>query len=168
MGLSYFGLNNIYSQKDALYNIYKQHNVEDLNESLWPLDSLSLLGDTAAMYTWAASWQNQQNSLCAQRILRSAWASAHWSESSLSAWRNIGSSAAHWAHREDWSDWVYAQADLSLRWAQKPFCWFCHEMSQSFSDNFASCIRNKPHFWKPGWFVFILLWKRFHDVSFWR
>ena len=25
---------------------------------------------------WGASWQNQQNDLCAQRILRSAWASA--------------------------------------------------------------------------------------------
>ena len=26
--------------------------------------------------TWAAAWQNQQNDLCAQRRLRSAWASA--------------------------------------------------------------------------------------------
>ena len=26
-----------------------------------------------------------------------------------------------------WSDWADAQADLSLRWAQMPFCWFCHE-----------------------------------------
>ena len=43
---------------------------------------------------WAASWQNQQNGMCAQRRLRSAWASAQsdqslrcpgWSESSLGA-----------------------------------------------------------------------------------
>ena len=27
---------------------------------------------------------------------------------------------------EDWS----AQADLSLRWAHMPFCWFCHEAAQ--------------------------------------
>ena len=26
-----------------------------------------------------------------------------------------------------WSDWADAQADLSLRWAQRLFCWFCHE-----------------------------------------
>ena len=39
-----------------------------------------------------------------------------WSESSLSAWRKLGSLAAHWAHSEDWSDWVDAQADLSLHW----------------------------------------------------
>ena len=31
-----------------------------------------------------------------------------WSESSLSAWRNIGPLAPYWAHREDWSDWADA------------------------------------------------------------
>ena len=30
------------------------------------------------------------------------------------------------AQRRHWSDWVDAQADLSLRWAHIPFCWFCH------------------------------------------
>ena len=29
--------------------------------------------------------------------------------------------------RRLWSNWAYAQADLSLRWAQRSFCWFCHE-----------------------------------------
>ena len=28
------------------------------------------------------------------------------------------------------SDWVDAQADLSLRWAHMPLCWFCHEVAQ--------------------------------------
>ena len=28
-----------------------------------------------------------------------------WSEPLLSAWRNLGSLATHWAHSEDWSDW---------------------------------------------------------------
>ena len=31
------------------------------------------------------------------------------------------------AHRRRWSDWADAQADLSLRWAYMPFCWFCHD-----------------------------------------
>ena len=35
-----------------------------------------------------------------------------WSESSLSAWRNIGSSVIHWAHCEDRSDWADAHAIL--------------------------------------------------------
>ena len=50
-----------------------------------------------------------------------------WSGSLLSSWRNIASSATHWAHCQDWSDWVDAQADLSLCWAHMSFCWFCHE-----------------------------------------
>ena len=49
----------------------------------------------------AASWQNQQNGMCAQRRLRSAWASAQSDQSSLSAWRKLGSLATHWAHSED-------------------------------------------------------------------
>ena len=28
-----------------------------------------------------------------------------------------------------WSDWADAQADLSLRWAHMPFCWFCHALA---------------------------------------
>ena len=56
-----------------------------------------------------------------------------WSESSL---------CAHWvakepgflhADSEDWSNWMDAQADLSLRWVHKPFCWFCHEGAQIWS-----------------------------------
>ena len=38
---------------------------------------------------------------CAQRRLRPAWASAQSDQSSLSAWRQLGSFATHWAHRED-------------------------------------------------------------------
>ena len=52
-----------------------------------------------------------------------------WSESSLSAWRKLRSLATHWAHSKDWSDWVDAQANLSLRWAHSHFVgfviWFC-------------------------------------------
>ena len=29
-----------------------------------------------------------------------------------------------------WSDWTDAQADLSLRSAQRSVCWFCHEAAQ--------------------------------------
>ena len=31
------------------------------------------------------------------------------------------------AQRRLWSDWEDAQADMSLRWAHMPFCWFYHE-----------------------------------------
>ena len=56
--------------------------------------------------------------LCAQRRLRSAWASAQSDQSSLSAWRKLGSLSHRLsAQRRLWSDWADAQADLSLRWA---------------------------------------------------
>ena len=57
---------------------------------------------------WATSWQNQQNGMCAQQTLRSAWASAQslgirpvWSESLLSTWKKLVFLATHWVHRED-------------------------------------------------------------------
>ena len=43
-----------------------------------------------------------------------------WSESSLSAWKKLGSLATHWAHSEH-SD----QNGSSL--GAQPHCWFCHE-----------------------------------------
>ena len=49
--------------------------------------------------TWAALWQNQQNGMCAQRRLRSAWASTQ-SDQNLRC-----------PHEE-----ADAQADLSLHW----------------------------------------------------
>ena len=60
-----------------------------------------------------------------KRFVRLAKTRPVWSESSLSAWRKLGSLATHWAHSEDWSDWTDVQADLSLRWVQRSFCWFC-------------------------------------------
>ena len=62
--------------------------------------------------------------LCAQRRLRSAWASILSDQSLLSAWRKLGSLATQWVHSEDWSDWADAQADLSLHWAHSHFVGF--------------------------------------------
>ena len=45
--------------------------------------------------------------VCAQWRLRSDWASAQTDQSSLSAWRNLGPLATHWAHsaqRRLWPD----------------------------------------------------------------
>ena len=48
-----------------------------------------------------------------------------WSESSLCAWWVAkGPSSLH-ADSEE----ADAQADLSLRWAHMPFCWFCHAVA---------------------------------------
>ena len=85
----------------------------------------------------AASWQNQQNDLCAQRSrsdqpghpqpgyppslinLRCALSGYSW-----------GPNVSSCGQRRLWSDWADTYADLSLRWAQRSFCWFCHEVAQ--------------------------------------
>ena len=54
---------------------------------------------------WATSWQNQQNGMCAQRRLSSAWVSVQSDQSSLSAWRKLGSLATHWVHQSSLSAW---------------------------------------------------------------
>ena len=58
--------------------------------------------------------------VCPAKIQISLGIRPVWSESSLSAWRKLGSLATH---SEDWSDWADAQADLSLRWANMSVCW---------------------------------------------
>ena len=77
--------------------------------------------------SWAVTRQNQQNDFCGHRRLRPAWESAQSDQSSLSAWRIIGSLATHKGHSKD-SDqtgrmprliWVFAGHRSML------FCWFC-------------------------------------------
>ena len=60
--------------------------------------------------------------LCAQRRLRSAWASAQSDQSSMSTWRKLGCLATHWAHSEELAQtgqmprliWVFAGRTLNL------------------------------------------------------
>ena len=45
------------------------------------------------------------------------------------------------AQRRLWSDWADAQADLSLRWAHMPFCWFfsCTGSNEKLKCNKGYC-----------------------------
>ena len=82
-----------------------------------------------------ASWQNQQNCMCAHRRLRSAWASAQSDQSLRCPQRLIWVFAVRlkkpWvlsyplsAQRRLWSDWAYSQADVSHHWAYSHFVGF--------------------------------------------
>ena len=57
---------------------------------------------------WAASWHNQQNCMCAQQRLRSAWASAQPDQSLRCPQRMLGSLATHWVDSKLWSDRAHA------------------------------------------------------------
>ena len=60
----------------------------------------------SGFFIWAASWQNQQNDVCAQWRLRSAWASIQSDQRLCCAlWVAKDPSFLH-ADSEDWSDWV--------------------------------------------------------------
>ena len=64
---------------------------------------------------------------------------------------------------EDWSDWMDAQADLSLCWAHRTFCWFCHVLahftnqssSQSFKALLSWCIGEWYKFYLKGTYKFL-------------
>ena len=79
----------------------------------------------------AASWQNQQNE-CAPR--EDSDQPVHppslirvFSVCSMGSW---GPKLSSCIQQRLWSDWVDAQADLGLRLAHMPLCWFSHEVAQ--------------------------------------
>ena len=86
-------------------------------------------------YKWATTWRNQRND-CAPsedsdqpRTQISLGTCLVWSESTLcTQWVAKDLSSVH-ADSEDSAD---AQADLGLRWAYMPFCWFYHVLAQMF------------------------------------
>ena len=87
----------------------------NVTKPTFPVFSYPLFGRQLSP-KWAATWQNQQNDMCAQRRLRSEWASTQsdhslrcqislgicsvWSESLLSAWGNIGPLTCYWVHSQ--------------------------------------------------------------------
>ena len=56
-----------------------------------------------------------------------AWLNDNWSTSSKKQENDMC------AQRRFWSDWADAKADLSLRWAHMPFCWFCNDVVHMYS-----------------------------------
>ena len=82
-------------------------------------------------FIWDTTWQNQQIE-CAPgedsdqpghppSLIRV------FAVRSMGSW---GPKLSSCGQRRLWSDWADAQADLSLRRAHMPFCWFCHEAAQ--------------------------------------
>ena len=72
-------------------------------------------------------WQNQPNDMCAQRRLRSPWASARWI--SVFVVRFIDSLGLKLSSGGQWRV-TDALADLSFCCVHRPFCWFCYAPPQ--------------------------------------
>ena len=61
-------------------------------------------------------------------------------ESSLSAWRKLGSLATHSAHSEDSDQTGWMPRLIRLRWAHMPLCWFSHEAAHFWFIGPDSCF----------------------------
>ena len=100
---------------------------------------------------WAASWQNQQNYLCAQQRLRSAWHLPSLIRVfAVRTKKHLVLSYPLSTQRRLWSDWAIAQAILSLRCAHRSFCWFCHAVAHMVlpkSNASVRCWWNGKHCW---------------------
>ena len=74
---------------------------------------------------------NKTNKMtCVPSKDRSAWASTQSDHSSLSAWRNLGSLATHWAHSEDSDQTGWMPRLICVCWAHRSYCWFSHDEAQ--------------------------------------
>ena len=104
----------------------RSFNMKDRTPPLAPSGG----GEKCETTKWAASWQNQQNGMCAQRRLRSAWASAqsdqhfrcpHEETLGQLPIERIAKTLIRLGGCRGWSE--------SSLGAQS-FCWFCHETAQ--------------------------------------
>ena len=127
--------------KDASLRNDKQWDPDQTAPSVW---SRSTMFAHICLFKWAMTKLTKWH-VCPAKTQISLGIHPVWSESSLSAWRKLGSLATHWAHSEDWSDWADAQADPSLCWAHSHFVGFV-------------MLR----------FIFRIIVVPSHPVSFWR
>ena len=73
-----------------------------------------------------------------------------WSESSLSAWRKLGSLATHWAHTLIRLGGCPGWSESSL--GALSFCWFCHVVALICIWGELDNAKNKPY--KIGMFLY--------------
>ena len=107
-------------------NLIAQHKTKVKKKKDLFFFFLSVYNSITRKYTWAAAWQNQQNEMCPAKTNISLAICPVWLESSLCAeWVAKDPRILH-ADSDDGSDWVDAQADLSLRWAHRGIYRFCH------------------------------------------
>ena len=89
--------------------------------------------NTAMKPTRAAAWQNKQNDVHAAKIQISLGIHPVWSVFIVRMKKPWVLSYPLSAQRRLWSDWADAQADPSLHWALRSFCWVCHAVAHIFS-----------------------------------
>ena len=114
---NYSGLGSSTVQLIICYMLYPFHLLPTSGFEAVRHDSKLFLMVVLLEYIWATTRQNHQNGLRAQRRL-SVFSVRMTHEETL------GPQLSMSVKRRLRSDWAGAQADLSLRWAHRSFCWF--------------------------------------------
>ena len=128
-----------------------------------PLEQFDLSCSSWLLYCWTESQLSRLMTKPTKWHMRPAKSQISlgtcpvWSESSLSAWRKLGSLATDWVHSKEWSDWADAQAELSLCWDNRSFCWFYHTRPLNFV-----CKKYKQVMQKFIFARFVFLFRPFH------
>ena len=85
---------------------------------------------------WHVRPAKTQFSLCIRPV---------WSETSLSAWTKLWSSATHWAHSEDSDQTGQMPRRSESSLGAQSFCWFCHEAAQITINSQNSVFSDDRH-----------------------
>ena len=121
---------HLYSVRNLMKTVYQSNNRTPYNKMICTIKTINTTTGIFMQFKTTGILQKKMirdltkptKWVCAQRRLRSAWASAQSDQSSLSAWRKLESLAIHWAHCED-SDqtgrmprlmWVFAGRTVIL------------------------------------------------------
>ena len=130
--------------------------------AIWSESSLFALTCLSENIGWAASWQNQQNGMCAQRRPKSAWASTQ-SDQSLRC-----------VHEESFGPYLPIKHTVKTdQTGQMPrliwgfagrtchFVGFCHEAAQAYYGLMVSV----SNFQSQNWLVSKILWgSKYHGT----
>ena len=88
-----------------------------------------------------AAWQNQQKSyVYLVKTQISLGIHPVWSVFIVHSLGSKRPKVSSGGQRRLWSDWAGAQADRSLHWAHRSFCWFCHAVAHVWPAKTKSCL----------------------------
>ena len=105
----------------------------DVAHTLYPKFGLQVQRHMSRDMTKPTKW------VCAQRRLRSAWASAQSDQSlCLRSVGSLGPKLSSCGQRRLWSDWADALADLGLRWAHSHIVGFIVSRLISYKEHVSS------------------------------
>ena len=129
--------------------IYRVNMLERCHRgnTIFPILSLSITQHLNHLMTKPAKWP-----LCPAKTQISKCVRPVWSVFTVHMTTPYVLSYLLSTQQRLWSDWMDVQADLSLRWAHMPFCWFCHEAAHLLTEPISYIVvvewANEQQYWQ--------------------